>query len=159
MEQCRSFKSCPYKKKEKKTLWNIFFLIFLFILMGKPLVFCHIKVDFPASVAMLIAKPGRSSIKSLGLCVFLSEKTIKIAFVSHYSHNIIIFAFLHYLFSSSEWRPLTQLCRQQGWDSLPPAGTLGIRGFLGKLTPPKLPTPSAWATARRHPAPGAGLPS
>lgn len=70
--------------------------------MGKPLMFCHIKVDFPSSVAVLIAKPGRSLIKSLGLCVFLSEKTIKIAFVSHYSSNsnIIIFAFLYDLFSS-----------------------------------------------------------
>lgn len=80
--------------------------------MGKLLLFCHIKVDFPSSVAILIAKPGRSLIKRLGLCVFPSEKTIKIAFVSHYSH-IIIFASLYYLFSSSEWRPLTQFCGQK----------------------------------------------
>lgn len=64
--------------------------------------FCHIKVDFPSSAAVLIAKPGRSLIKSLGLYVFLSEKTIKTAFVSRYSSNsnIIIFAFLYDLFSS-----------------------------------------------------------
>lgn len=77
------------------------FSLLSFYFNGKTThVFRHMKVDSPSFVAMLIAKPWRSLIKSLGFCVFLSKKTIKIAFVTHYDYNsdAIIFAFLRYLF-------------------------------------------------------------
>lgn len=55
------------------------------------------KVDVPSFVAVLITKPRRSLIKSLGFWVLLSKGAIKIAFVTHYNYNsdAVVFAFLH----------------------------------------------------------------
>lgn len=61
------------------------------------------KADSPSFVAMLITKPWRSLIKSLGFCVFLSKKTIKIAFVTHYNYNSNAIV-LGFLFSSKPLR-------------------------------------------------------
>lgn len=61
------------------------------------------KADSPSLVAVLITKPWRSLIESLGFCVFLSKKTIKIAFVTHYNYNSNAIV-LDYLFSSKPLR-------------------------------------------------------
>lgn len=90
--------SCP-SIAINNALQNVFFSSFYF--NGRTTyVFCHMKVDLPSFVAMLITKPWRSLIKSLGFCVFPSKKTIKKAFVTHYNYNsdAIIFAFLFYSF-------------------------------------------------------------
>lgn len=96
-----------YKQNPSKFLFSLSFPTpppFFFNFHGEPpLVFYHMKVGLPSFVAVLITKPWRSSITSVGSCACLSKKTIKIAFVTHYNSNsdAIIFAFFHYPFWSS----------------------------------------------------------
>ena len=132
----------------------MYFSVLSFYFNGKTThVFCHMKVDLPSFVAMLITKPWRSLIKTLGFCICLSKKPIKIAFVTHYNYNshAIIFAFLYYLFWSktlsaartfnSSWvcippargRGCSPAALRHGWPSRLSKGTKHISSWLSAL--------------------------
>lgn len=65
------------------------------------------KAVLPSFVAALITKTRRSLIKLVGFCVFLSKKTIKIAFVTHYNYNsdAIVLVSLYCSFRSKHCMP------------------------------------------------------